>query len=50
MSKLTLNFIQKMQEDGYLKADFELFGVPQTEQDAEVFMSNYQRIRNQLAK
>lgn len=50
MSKLTLNFIQKMANDGYLKADFELFGIPENEEQAEIFMANYQKIRNQLSK
>jgi len=48
MGNITLEFIQKLHVDGFLQADFKLFGVPQTEQDAEIFMAQYQSIRNYL--
>jgi len=48
-SKQTLETIQSLHKDGYLSADFKLFGVPQTTEEAEIWMENYQKIRNQLA-
>jgi len=48
MGNMALEFIQKLHADGYLAADFKLFGVPQTEQDAEIWMAQYQSIRNYL--
>jgi len=45
---MALEFIQKLYQDGYLSADFKLFGVPQTNEDAEIFMAQYQSIRNYL--
>lgn len=48
-SEQTLKMIQSLHKDGYLAADFKLFGVPQTLEEAEVFMANYQKIRNQFA-
>jgi len=48
-SEQTLKTIQSFYKDGYLAADFKLFGVPQTTEEAEIWMANYQRIRNQLA-
>lgn len=44
----SLEFIQKLHADGYLSADFKLFGVPQTKEDAEIWMAQYQSIRNYL--
>jgi len=49
MSDITLKFIQNLHDSGYLAGDFKLFGVPQTKEEAEEFMNNYQRIRNKLA-
>lgn len=48
-SEQTLKTLQSLHRDGYLSADFKLFGVPQTTEDAEAFMANYQRIRNEFA-
>jgi len=45
---MALEFIQKLYQDGFLQADFKLFGVPQTKEDAEIFMAQYQSIRNYL--
>ena len=47
-SEQTLKTIQSFHKDGYLSADFKLFGVPQTIEEAEIWMSNYQKIRNQI--
>jgi len=41
---MALEFIQKLHADGFLQADFKLFGVPH----AEIWMANYQSIRNYL--
>jgi len=49
-SEQTLKAIQSFYKDGYLAADFKLFGVPQTIEEAEVWMANYQRIRNKIFK
>jgi len=45
-SEQTLKSIQSFHKDGYLAADFKLFGIPQTKEEAEVWMANYQKIRN----
>jgi hypothetical protein len=45
-SEQTLKTIQSLYKDGYLSADFKLFGVPQTTEEAETWIANYQRIRN----
>ena len=47
-SEQTLKTIQSFYDDGYLKADFELFGVPETTEEAEIWMAKYQKIRNQI--
>ena len=44
----TLKSIQSFYVDGYLAVDFKLFGVPQTTEEAEIWMANYQSIRNQI--
>jgi len=45
-SEQMLKSIQSFYTDGYLAADFKLFGVPQTTEEAEIWMANYQTIRN----
>jgi len=47
-SEQTLKTIQLFHKDGYLAADFKLFGVPQTTEEAEIWMANYQKIRNKI--
>jgi hypothetical protein len=49
MNNITLECIQQLHRDGYLQADFKLFGVPQNEEELQDFLRNYQRIRNQAA-
>ena len=49
VSKATLDLLVGLHADGYLAADFRLFGVPTTVEEAEVFMTKYQAIRNTLA-
>ena len=44
-SEQTLKSIQSFYKDGYLSADFQLFGVPQTKEEAEIWMKEYQNIR-----
>jgi len=48
MKNDTVNLIQGLHKDGYLKADFQLFGVPETREEAEVWMKKYQDIRNKF--
>ena len=47
-SEQTLKAIQSLHKDGYLSADFKLFGVPQTTEEVEIWMANNQKIRNQI--
>jgi len=47
-SEQTLKTIQSFYKDEYLAADFKLFGVPETKEEAEIWMANYQKIRNQI--